>query len=251
MTNECETLILVPTALEMNLLRAVLPADAFSGQRQMSDRFELCGFGAVAAAARTSQLLSLYQPRRVLLIGIAGSLGRRVQVGSAVSFRRVVCEGIGAGSGQHFLSASAMGWQHWAGSVSDLQDSQDIAARNAIGDVLDVGELHFEIGNRGDRTANNIEVNQEAVITCPVILGCCAASGNSEDAERRAVRYPEALAEDMESFGVAVACRFFGVPLKIIRGISNEAGDRLVRNWHIREGLDAAAQLLLQILGQV
>ena len=47
----------------------------------------------------------------------------------------------------------------------------------------------------------------------------------------------------MEGFAVAVACRLAGVPLKIIRGISNHAGDRQHSRWKITEALLSAAAL--------
>ncbi|MFM8578800.1 MAG: hypothetical protein ACKOCN_08370, partial [Planctomycetaceae bacterium] len=61
--------------------------------------------------------------------------------------------------------------------------------------------------------------------------------------------FPGAVAEDMEGFGVAMACRLVGVPLTIVRGISNIAGDRDTRQWRIRESLAAAADLTSLLLG--
>jgi futalosine hydrolase len=52
----------------------------------------------------------------------------------------------------------------------------------------------------------------------------------------------------MEGFGVALACRLAGVPLTIIRGISNTAGDRDHARWRVPEALAAAAGLTLRIL---
>jgi futalosine hydrolase len=59
---------------------------------------------------------------------------------------------------------------------------------------------------------------------------------------------PAAVAEDMEGFAVALACRLAGVPLTIIRGISNTAGDRDHARWRVPEALAAAAALSLQTL---
>lgn len=81
-------LTLVPTALE----RERLPSEEGLG------RVELCGFGPVAAAARTAQLVHELRPERILLLGIAGSFDLDVlPVGSAATFDEVVLEGIGAG----------------------------------------------------------------------------------------------------------------------------------------------------------
>jgi futalosine hydrolase len=56
------------------------------------------------------------------------------------------------------------------------------------------------------------------------------------------------MAEDMEGFGVALACRLLGVPLAIVRGISNEAGDREHARWQVPAALAAAADLAVRVL---
>jgi futalosine hydrolase len=189
-------------------------------------RFELCGFGPVAAAARTMQLIARHQPTHVILVGIAGSLRPELEVGTARSFRQVRCDGIGAGTGADHKSASEIGWQHW---ISERATGDE--AQSGIGDVLrlvpsliDAAELSGEL------------------------LTVCAASGSESDVAMRVARYPDAIAEDMEGFGVAVACYFGGVPLQIIRGISNRAGDRDQRNWAIERALQTAGQLTLKVL---
>ncbi|HBB73729.1 MAG TPA: hypothetical protein DC048_04670, partial [Planctomycetaceae bacterium] len=75
------TLVLVPTDLERRLLEPVLAEGMRSG-----DRLDLCGFGPVAAAARTARLVATHAPARVLLVGIAGRLGERLALGDAYRF---------------------------------------------------------------------------------------------------------------------------------------------------------------------
>jgi hypothetical protein len=104
-------LILVPTEMERRRLEPVLAPAMAQGCT-----VALCGFGPVAAAARTAQLLAEHAPERVLLVGIAGRLDERLAVGSAYRFERVACFGIGAGSGSEFVPAGAMGCEpsDWA-----------------------------------------------------------------------------------------------------------------------------------------
>jgi futalosine hydrolase len=52
----------------------------------------------------------------------------------------------------------------------------------------------------------------------------------------------------MEGFAVAAACRLRGVPVAIVRGISNVAGDREPSRWRIDEALEAAADRVLHVL---
>jgi futalosine hydrolase len=54
----------------------------------------------------------------------------------------------------------------------------------------------------------------------------------------------------MEGFAVAFACRLRGVPLDVIRGISNTAGDRDTSRWQVAAALEAAGRLALQVLAE-
>jgi futalosine hydrolase len=70
-----------------------------------------------------------------------------------------------------------------------------------------------------------------------------------QDRQRRLDRYPEVVAEDMEGYAVALACRLENVPLVIVRGISNVVGDRLSENWQIPEALTAAWSIAEEAIG--
>lgn len=201
------TLILVPTQMELDCL-----SDRFrKGIERNNGQIELCGFGVVVSGIRATQRIAELAPKRVLLVGIAGALSPEVQVGEAVEFGEAVCYGIGAGSGDAFISASEMGWKQWPGA-SGIADSIQLAD--------------------GGQTNGNC------------LLTCCAASATEHDARLRREKYPTAVAEDMEGFSVAVACRFAGTPLRIIRGISNLAGDRNKSNWRLRDAMLAVERTI-------
>jgi futalosine hydrolase len=193
----------------------------------------LCGFGPVAAAARTAQLLAEHAPDRVLLVGIAGRLDDRLAVGAAYEFERVTCYGVGAGSGGAFVSAGAMGWQQWPGDADGTSPHGGDPIGDEIGDLtcLQAGE-----GNGGGRSN--------------LLLTVCAAAASAEDVRLRKQTFPAAAAEDMEGFAVAFACRLRGVPVGIIRGISNTAGDRDTSRWQVSTSLEAAGRLALQVMAE-
>ena len=79
----------------------------------------------------------------------------------------------------------------------------------------------------------------------------CAASADDADVRLRRTAFPEAVAEDMEAFGVALACRLAGLPLDIVRGISNTAGDRRRENWRTQTALEAVASLVARFPEEV
>jgi futalosine hydrolase len=206
------TLILVPTPVEHGLL------DDLGGFPTGSGRVEVCGFGPVAAAARTAQRLALLRPRRVLLLGIAGTLDpERRPVGSAALFGHLRLDGVGAGQGEAHRPAEALGFPQWPGDPE----------AEAIGDqlVLDPGR-------------------EEELLTV------CAAAASPVEASQRRQRHPGARAEDMEAFGVGLACRLQGVPLRVVRGISNVAGDRERTSWDVPGALAAARSLAVEHLDE-
>jgi len=192
------------------------------GHLAAGDRVELCGFGPIAAAARTATLVAAFRPAEVVLAGIAGGLDERAAVGTAWEFARVAVYGIGAGTGVDFLPAESLGWLQWPGDPAN--------APAAIGDEIACG--------RGG----------EPPPVGPLLLTACAAADGAADVAQRRRLQPDALAEDMEGFGVALACRLLGVPCRLIRGISNRAGDRDQTRWNAAAALDAAADLLCSLL---
>lgn len=193
-------LFLVPTQFELECL-----SSSFCEKIQLAgNSIELCGFGIVASAIRTTQLIAQHSPRQVLLLGIAGALASGISVGEAVEFDETVCYGIGTGSGDGFVSAQEMGWCQWP-FPPQIPDS-----------------IRF----RTDNSETGVP-----------LLTCCAASASEHDVRLKLKKYPSAVAEDMEGFSVAAACRFAGTPLRIVRGISNLAGDRVKNNWRVGDAM--------------
>lgn len=221
------TLILVPTELE----RARL-ADQ-GGFPAGTGLVATIGFGAVAAAARTSALLAELTPSRVVLVGIAGTFdAARLPVGSATEFDAVAIEGIGVGEGERLLAPPALGFPQWPGA----------SAQTAIHDRIALTPFVPRAG------------------AARLLLTTCAASDSAAHAERRRARAEAAragvleadvlLAEDMEGFGVALACALADTPLAIVRGISNVVGDRDPAHWRIPSALAAARELALAHLSR-
>lgn len=218
------TLILIPTALERDVLLPRLEPALGS-----EDCVELCGFGLVAAAARTCQLIERLRPNRLLLVGIAGTYCDDLPPGSAVTFSEVTCFGIGAGDGVGHQTVGDMGWNHIGGLRTD----------NNPGDAV----VSDRIALRAMQTSGDELIDRRVQL-----LSVAAASGNAQDAEARRRRFPEAAAEDMEGFAVALAGRLAGIEVTIVRGISNHAGDRDMANWQVEPALQAAADQAVRAL---
>lgn len=221
-----ELLILVPTPTELQILDPILQPRL----QQVGGTLHLCGFGPVSAAARTSQLIGELDPARIILVGIAGAIGESIPLGSASVFDEVACFGIGAGSGSNFQTAGDLGWRQW-------DSGQDVSGdgRSAVGDVLPL--LPAEVV---PLSGEQIERRQ--------LLTSCSASGSLDDVALKVRHFPDAVAEDMEAFGVAMAASLTDVPLHVVRGISNKAGDRRLSQWEINGALEAAAEVVLNLI---
>ena len=76
-------LLLIPTEPELRLLRPRLGPLALSDRMAGQWTIALCGFGLVAAAARTAMLIAQQRPQQVMLVGIAGALSDTAAIGSA------------------------------------------------------------------------------------------------------------------------------------------------------------------------
>ena len=214
-TSDRPTLLLVPTELERACLGDV------EGNRSGVVATEICGFGPVAAGARTAQLLSRVRPRRAILIGIAGTYDkRRLPVGAAATFDEVVLDGVGAGQGASFKDAAGLGFAQWPGSEDTCHEPVRQRLR------LDP----FPVSDASSRNR--------------LLVTTCAASASPSDAATRRSAYQDALAEDMEAFSVALACALHRVPVAVVRGISNVAGDRQQSHWKIEPAMQEALRLL-------
>jgi futalosine hydrolase len=209
-------LLLFPTELEKRSFEShgVLPSSLAVS--------ELCGFGPVAAAARTAELLGARKPARVLLVGVAGAYDTREHpVGDAFEFDEVAIDGIGVGEGRSLVSARALGFPQWPGTT-------------ALG--------HGPIFDRLPLSVHRVDSHHRLLLTA------CAASADRRQARWRKELFPDAIAEDMEGFAVATACAITGVPLRVVRGISNEVGDRAYERWRIPAALESARRRVIDLL---
>ncbi|MCU0713365.1 MAG: futalosine hydrolase [Pirellula sp.] len=216
------SLLLIPTAFE----KSKIPKEILDNFGSMGIRVELCGFGLIASSAQTARLIALTKPERVVLVGIAGLYRGAdpsdAKIGQAVLFDRVACYGVGVGGGSSFTSAHELGWRQLQSETEDYPLQEEI--------VLATSGVTGEAGMKQGRCK---------------LLSATAASANDEEANEKLQRFPDATAEDMEGFGVAMACQLFRVPLVIARGLSNWVGDRDHSKWKVTEAMESACKLVL------
>ena len=210
-------IVCIPTELELKLIKPRI-------FRHSDFRIEVIGFGPIAAAARTARLINEHNPSRMFLLGIAGGYGSDLPVGTAAQFQKVGSYGVGVGTGAMHRSAFDVGFPQTQTLLP--------AGKQVRSDTL---SLEYSAPH----------ANAE------MLLSVCAAAADPVDVDLRLEQFPSASAEDMEGFGFAFACHQADVAAQIIRGISNNAGERNRALWRIDDAADAAAKLFADIFDSV
>ncbi len=82
-----------------------------------------------------------------------------------------------------------------------------------------------------------------------LILSVASASATVGEAAIRLSKHPGAVLEEMEGYSVAVAATLAQVPLTVVRGVSNAAGERDKTTWRMAEALAAASVVMASMMG--
>ncbi|MEO2007605.1 MAG: hypothetical protein ABGX22_02855 [Pirellulaceae bacterium] len=208
--------VVVPTKIEA-LKLVDSPCEFSFGEPQRVNignievQLAVCGFGMAAAGVGVCRMLHVLSApiKGVILAGTAGILDReRADIGSVVVGRNVRCVDLGVPDGENRLTVSVP-------QFSDWDEDLDLSIPATLAD-LPSGE----------------------------ILSVAGPTRTVKSAELRRALYPNGLVEEMEGYSVAVACRTWKIPLTIVRGISNQAGDREKSNWKFTDALNAVKQTI-------
>jgi futalosine hydrolase len=166
------------------------------------------GVGLAAAAAGTARLLATGDYRGVVSAGIGG--GFDLPPGGTVIGTVSVAADLGADSPDGFVPLSVLGFG---------------ADRYPVDDAL-FRALHAGLPEAHDGP----------------VLSVNTVTGTAAGAARLRRRYPDAVAEAMEGFGVATAAAGAGVPFAELRTISNAIGPRDRGAWRIGDALAALTE---------
>ncbi|MCX5119140.1 futalosine hydrolase [Micromonospora sp. NBC_00362] len=203
------------------LVVTAVPAEADAVRAGLTDRSVTVtpiGVGPAVAGAATARLLALAEAagrpyRAVVSAGVAGGFSGRAEVGDTVLGTASIAADLGAESPVGFIPVDELGMPPallGAGSRVPADPGLLAALRAALP-----------------------RATAGPVLTVSTVTGTTA----STDELRR--RHPEAVAEAMEGYGVAVAAAQAGVPFAELRTISNPIGPRDRDAWRLREALTA------------
>jgi adenosylhomocysteine nucleosidase len=168
----------------------------------------LSGIGKVAAAVTATLLLDHYRADRALFLGVAGGLGEGVQVGDLVVASALL---------QHDMDASPLFPRHEVPltGLSRFQADVDFSAEVTAGAERALAEQPATTAFLGHAA----RVHRGLVISGDRFVATAAESAALREC------LPDALAVEMEGAAVAQVCHAFGVPLAVVRSISDRADD--------------------------
>ncbi|GGO04698.1 futalosine hydrolase [Micromonospora parathelypteridis] len=203
------------------LVVTAVPAEADAVRAGLADATVTVapvGVGPAVAGAATARLLALAEAtgrpyRAVISAGVAGGFTGRAEVGDTVLGTASIAADLGAESPDGFIPVDELGMPLallGAGSVVQADPGLLAALRAAL----------------------------PAATTGPV-LTLSTVTGTAASTEELRRRHPEAVAEAMEGYGVAVAAAQAGVPFAELRTISNPIGPRDRNAWRLRDALAA------------
>lgn len=172
------------------------------------------GIGKVAAATTAALLAAEFAPAMLLFTGVAGGLAPGVAVGDVVLARELL---------QHDMDASPL----FARYEVPLTGRARFAADAALADRLAVATtacLHDAARSVGAAQLAAFGIGRPRLHQGLVVSGDRFVATAAESAALRR-DLPDALAVEMEGAAVAQVCADFGLPLAVLRVVSDRADD--------------------------
>ena len=169
----------------------------------------LSGIGKVAAAATAALAIDRFGARSLLFTGVAGGLGTGVGVGDVVVADALL---------QHDLDASPLFPRYEVPLTGRSRFASDPPRRRLL------EQAAREVLQAPHPALAGFGLARTAVHTGLVVSGDRFVSSAAESAALRTA-LPEALAVEMEGAATAQVCADFGIPLAVLRTVSDRADD--------------------------
>ncbi|OPF61640.1 5'-methylthioadenosine/adenosylhomocysteine nucleosidase [Hydrogenophaga sp. H7] len=174
----------------------------------------LSGIGKVSAATTATLLIDRFKVQRIVFTGVAGGLGPGVKVGDVVLARSFL---------QHDMDASPLFPRHEVPLYGRARFEADAALADAL-ELACERMLHSLPQQLGTSTVDAFGLQAPRLHQGLLISGdrFVATTAESVALQRE---LPDALAVEMEGAAFAQVCHDFGVPLAVVRTISDRADD--------------------------
>ncbi len=177
--------------------------------------------GKVAAAATAQHLIDIHRVSSIIFTGVAGALDPSLRIGDVVVAHRLW---------QHDMDASPI----FPPLEIPLLGVSSIGADRTLSARLHTGSEVFAREDFERQVPQHIR-KELGLRTPRVVIGDIASGDRfvSTDAERAGLRrrVPSAICVEMEGAAVAQVCYEQGVPLGVVRVISDSANDQAARDF--------------------
>jgi adenosylhomocysteine nucleosidase len=174
----------------------------------------LSGIGKVSAATTATLLIDRFKVQRIVFTGVAGGLGPGVKVGDVVLARSFL---------QHDMDASPLFPRHEVPLYGRARFEADAALADAL-ELACERMLHSLPQQLGTSTVDAFGLQAPRLHQGLLISGDRFVATTAESAALQR-ELPDALAVEMEGAAFAQVCHDFGVPLAVVRTISDRADD--------------------------
>ncbi|MEY4978048.1 MAG: 5-methylthioadenosine/S-adenosylhomocysteine nucleosidase [Pseudomonadota bacterium] len=174
----------------------------------------LSGIGKVAAATTATLLIQHFGVRRIVFTGVAGGLGPGVQVGDVVLARQLL---------QHDMDASPLFPRHEVPGYGCARFATDATLTDALAQASQrvLQDLPQTLGRE---TVSAWGLHTPRLHQGLLVSGDRFVASHAESSALQTA-LPDALAVEMEGAAFAQVCHDFGVPLAVLRTISDRADD--------------------------
>ncbi len=174
----------------------------------------LSGVGKVAAATTATLLIERFGVRRIVFTGVAGGLGPGVNVGDVVLARSFL---------QHDMDASPLFPRHEV----PFYDRSRFDADAALGDALELAceRMLQTLPEQLDAATVDAFGLQAPRLHQGLLISGDRFVATTAESQALQCELPDALAVEMEGAAFAQVCHDFGVPLAVVRTISDRADD--------------------------
>ena len=157
----------------------------------------LSGIGKVAAAITATVLIEKFQVHRILFTGVAGGLASHVKVGDVVVGKELL---------QHDMNASPLFPPYEVPLLGRARFQTDDVMTQCLIESAALALPHAQVH------------------TGLIISGDQFVSSASES-QRLQSQIPDALAVEMEGAALAQVCHAYGIPMAVVRTLSDRADD--------------------------
>lgn len=174
----------------------------------------LSGIGKAAAATTTALVIERFGASAIVMTGVAGGLGPGVRVGDVVVAAELL---------QHDMDASPIFPRHEVPGYGRARFATDAALSDRLAAACEA-VLRDPGSTLGAEAVEAFALAGSRLHRGLIVTGDRFVSRAAES-QALCAELPDALAVDMESAAVAQVCADFGVPLAVVRTISDRADD--------------------------